>query len=70
MRAPKTKGRKVTGLVDSPWGAGREREKQHSAKREAVLMSAARLFTLKGFQGTSLDDIAQSLGVTKPTLYY
>lgn len=33
-------------------------------------MSAARLFTLKGFQGTSLDDIAQSLGVTKPTLYY
>ena len=33
-------------------------------------MAAARLFTRKGFQGTSLDDIAHSLGVTKPTLYY
>lgn len=69
-RKPRTKGGKVTGLVDSPWGAGRAREEMHSAKTEAVLLAAARLFTLKGFQGTSLDDIAQSLGVSKPTLYY
>ena len=47
-----------------------EREKQHKVKKDAVLLAAARLFTVKGFQGTSLDDIALSLGVTKPTLYY
>ena len=53
--------------VDSPW---RARELQHSDKKDAVLLAGARLFTRNGFQGTSLDDIAQSLGVTKPTLYY
>ena len=52
--------------VDSPW---RARELQHSDKKDAVLLAGARLFTRNGFQGTSLDDIAQSLGVTKPTLY-
>lgn len=66
----KAKSRRATEVVDSPWATRLEREKQHKAKKEAVLLSAARLFTLNGFQGTSLDDIAQSLGVTKPTLYY
>jgi acyl-CoA synthetase (AMP-forming)/AMP-acid ligase II/AcrR family transcriptional regulator len=56
--------------VDSPWRAHRAREPQRSDKKDAVLLAGARLFTRKGFQGTSLDDIAQSLGVTKPTLYY
>ena len=35
-----------------------------------MLTAAARLFTRSGFQGTSLDDIARSLRVTKPTLYH
>lgn len=56
--------------VDSPWKAHRASEPQRSDKKDAVLLAGARLFTRKGFQGTSLDDIAQSLGVTKPTLYY
>ncbi len=56
--------------VDSPWRTHRAREPQRSDKKDAVLLAGARLFTRKGFQGTSLDDIAQSLGVTKPTLYY
>jgi long-chain acyl-CoA synthetase len=56
--------------VDSPWRAHRASEPQRSDKKDAVLLAGARLFTRKGFQGTSLDDIAQSLGVTKPTLYY
>ncbi len=56
--------------VDSPWRAHRANEPQRSDKKDAVLLAGARLFTRKGFQGTSLDDIAQSLGVTKPTLYY
>lgn len=56
--------------VESPWRAHRASEPQRSDKKDAVLLAGARLFTRKGFQGTSLDDIAQSLGVTKPTLYY
>lgn len=34
------------------------------------MRAAAQLFSERGFQGTSLDDIATSLGVTKPTLYH
>jgi long-chain acyl-CoA synthetase len=59
-----------TELVESPWRAHGERESHRSAKRDAVLLAAARLFTKRGFQGTSLDDIARSLSVTKPTLYH
>lgn len=56
--------------LGSPWAQGRERAPARHAKKEAVLRAAARLFTRQGFQHTSLDDIARSLGVTKPTLYY
>jgi len=59
-----------TQLADSPWRTDRETQQPRSAKRDAVLSAAARLFTEHGFQGTSLDDIARSLGVTKPTLYH
>lgn len=39
-------------------------------KRNAVLLEAARAFNAKGFQRTSLDDVAAALGVTKAALYY
>ena len=35
-----------------------------------VVRAAARAFNLNGFHNTSLDDIARTLGVTKPTIYY
>ncbi|MGB6101145.1 MAG: TetR/AcrR family transcriptional regulator [Comamonas sp.] len=54
----------------SPWGAPSAREQQREAKRNAVLTTAARMFNERGFHATSLDDIAASLNVTKPTLYY
>jgi len=60
----------VTSDVPSPWRTRRERQPERQAKRDALVLAAARLFTRQGFQGTSLDDIAHSLGVTKPTLYY
>ncbi len=60
----------VTESAESPWRATRERAPHRDAKRDAVLRAAARLFTTRGFKGTSLDDIAASLGVTKPTLYH
>jgi TetR/AcrR family transcriptional regulator len=40
------------------------------AKRDAVLRESAIAFNRNGFHGTSLDDVARRLGVTKATLYY
>ena len=56
--------------AESPWRTTREHAPHRDAKRDAVLRAAAKLFTTRGFKGTSLDDIAASLGVTKPTLYH
>ncbi|KQS03730.1 hypothetical protein ASG11_05300 [Sphingomonas sp. Leaf357] len=53
----------------SPW-AGRDRSSEREAKREAVLHAAAQAFGRNGYYRTSLDDIAEQLGITKPTLYY
>jgi TetR/AcrR family transcriptional regulator, cholesterol catabolism regulator len=38
-------------------------------KRERILEEAMKLFYARGFTGTTLDDIAAELGVTKPFIY-
>lgn len=43
---------------------------QHDAKRAAILSQAAKLFNYKGSRATTLKDIAESLGLTKTSLYY
>lgn len=53
----------------SPWAA-RDRAGEREEKREAVLHAAAQAFGQNGYYRTSLDDIAERLGITKPTLYY
>lgn len=42
---------------------------QFLAKRQAILREAAASFNRKGYHGTSLTDIAQTLGVSKAALY-
>ncbi len=54
----------------SPWVPAVARARQREAKRQAVLQTAAQLFNERGFHATSLDDIAERLHVSKPTLYY
>jgi AcrR family transcriptional regulator len=54
----------------SPWARRRRRPRDHEVKREAVIRAAARAFNERGYHHTSLDDIAATLGVTKPTVYY
>lgn len=54
----------------SPWVKSRNRDEERELKREAVLRTAARLFSEQGFHATSLDEVAEQLQVTKPTLYY
>ena len=46
------------------------RSEQREMKREALLRAAVSAFNRRGFSQTSLDDIAQNLGVTKAALYY
>jgi len=46
-----------------------EASKQFDAKREALLREAAATFNRSGFHGTSLEEIARKLGVTKAALY-
>jgi TetR/AcrR family transcriptional regulator, cholesterol catabolism regulator len=41
-----------------------------SSRREELTRIAARLFAEQGYQGTSLADLAEELGVQKPSLYH
>src|SRR6187397_884312 len=65
----RSRNRKALREPPSPWAArGRLREGR-ALKREAVILAAARAFRARGYHNTSLDDLAASLEVTKPTLY-
>jgi TetR/AcrR family transcriptional regulator len=62
---------RITGSARKAWqGATPSRDEQHRLKREAVVKAAARAFSRNGFHGTSLDQIAKELNVTKAALYY
>lgn len=56
--------------IASPWGPVRGRAQQRALKREAVLRTAAQLFNEKGYAASTLDEVAERLGVSKPTVYY
>jgi AcrR family transcriptional regulator len=45
------------------------REEISAYKRERILEEAVKLFYARGFNGTTLDEIAGKLGVTKPFIY-
>lgn len=47
-----------------------DRDEQYRLKRQALLRTAARAFNEHGYHKTSLNDLANRLHVTKPTLYY
>ena len=47
-----------------------ERQSTGAARREQIVSVAARLFGKKGYDGTSLRDIAEASGITKAALYY
>ena len=44
--------------------------KQPSAREEEILSAAARIFREKGYHGTSVRDIAESVGLLKGSLYH
>jgi AcrR family transcriptional regulator len=59
--------------VPSPKRAPRRRPpstQKHEDKRTAILRTAAQLFAANGYEATSLDMIADQLGIHKATLYH
>jgi AcrR family transcriptional regulator len=71
-RSPQTRSkpqRRTLSAAPSPW-RGRQGAEARDSKRDAVILAAARAFNSNGYHNTSLDDIADTLEVTKPTLYY
>lgn len=46
------------------------KDEQRRIKKFAILDAASQLFNEKGYDQTSIDDIAAKLGVSKRTLYY
>ncbi len=40
------------------------------SRKETILLTAARHFSQKGFEGASMEEIAAEAGVTKPAIYY
>jgi AcrR family transcriptional regulator len=57
-------------MTASPWKKPADRQKEREIKRDAVLRAAAQAFNENGFHKTSLDDVAERLNITKPTIYY
>jgi TetR/AcrR family transcriptional regulator len=43
---------------------------EEQQNRDRILLAAASLFANKGYAGTSVREIVEAAGVTKPTLYY
>jgi AcrR family transcriptional regulator len=56
--------------LDSPFRTPEQRQEDREAKRQAVLRAAVRMFNERGFHATALEDVAASLGVSKPTIYH
>ena len=54
----------------SPFRTAEQRVLDRQEKREALLRAAVRMFNARGFHATSLDDVAASLGISKPTIYH
>jgi AcrR family transcriptional regulator len=54
----------------SSFSTTQARAQERANKRDAVLLAAVRMFNQRGFHATSLDDVAASLGVTKPMIYH
>ena len=54
----------------SPWAVTRDRDAEREEKMEAILLAAAEAFSENGYNRTSIENITERLGITKPTLYH
>jgi AcrR family transcriptional regulator len=56
--------------LESPFRTPKQRLDDREAKRQAVLRAATQMFNERGFHATSLEDVAASLDISKPTIYH
>jgi AcrR family transcriptional regulator len=62
-------GSPSSATSQSPWMPFESRRRARDEKREAVLRTAVQLFLEQGYHGTTLNDVAERLNITKPALY-
>jgi len=62
--------RKPTGTAKRATRRSEAAEATHDRKREQILDVSVNLFFKHGYAGTTIADIADKLGVTKPFVYY
>jgi AcrR family transcriptional regulator len=60
----------VGNVLDTPFRNPTQRLEERESKRQAVLRAAVRMFNELGFHATSLEAVASSLGISKPTIYH
>ncbi|MDO8771257.1 MAG: TetR/AcrR family transcriptional regulator [Burkholderiaceae bacterium] len=65
-RAPVKRASKGAKWNNAVGGA----DEQYQLKKQAVIAEASRAFGRHGYKNVSLDEIAKTLNVTKPALYY
>lgn len=68
--APRARRGATAATPASPDEAPTEAPDKHSAKSQLILRAAAKIFNERGFHNTSVADVAEALGVSKPFLYY
>jgi len=55
----------VTSTTEQP----PKRRRDRAAREREILAAAERIFGERGYQGTSMDDVAAAVGVSKPLIY-
>jgi AcrR family transcriptional regulator len=50
--------------------ANRQEEKAAGPTKQRILAEAEKLFAIKGFEGTGIEEIAQQVGIRKSVIYY
>ncbi|GAA3583041.1 TetR/AcrR family transcriptional regulator [Kribbella ginsengisoli] len=58
-----------TAAPDAVGGVPVKRRRDRAAREREILDAAERIFGERGYQGTSMDDIAAAVGVSKPLVY-
>jgi AcrR family transcriptional regulator len=53
----------------APAGDPPKRRRNRAAREREILAAAERIFGERGYQGTSMDDVAAQVGVSKPLIY-
>ena len=56
--------------IDFQLISAEQKQLERQIKREALMQAAVKMFNQNGFHATSLDEVAQSLKISKPTIYH